>query len=247
MSSGCGKPRMLQNGSVTVQTGGMNRTYVLRVPDGYDNTRPYRLILSYHGANGTGTQIAANPGAYFGLFDLASGSTIFVAPNGLDMLWSNTNGQDVTFTDDIITQVTSGLCVDTTRIELEGFSMGGAMVNTLVCAHPGKFRAAAIHSAGGQPRPTTCQPIAYFASLGQQEGGGQNTQSDFFAMANGCTVETLPRAPTGGHLCSNYQGCSAGHPVRWCPYDAGHTASPRDSGQSTSWMPREVWTFLTQF
>jgi poly(3-hydroxybutyrate) depolymerase len=238
---------MLQNGSNTVQSSGMSRTYVLRIPDDYDDNRPYRLILSYHGANGSGTQIAAGSGGYFGLLALSMGTAIFVAPNGTGGLWSNTDGQDVTFTDDILAQIQADLCVDTTRIQLEGFSMGGAMVNTLICARPGKFRTAAIHSAGGQPRPTSCEPIAYFASLGQQENGGQNTQSDLFAMENGCTVATLPRAPAGGHLCSNYEGCPPATPVRWCPYDGGHTASPTDSGQSMSWMPREVWTFFTQF
>ena len=44
-----------------------------------------------------------------------------------------------------------------------------------------------------------------------------------------------------------YTGCPAADPVRWCSYDGGHTASPTDSGQSSSWMPSEVWPFLSQF
>jgi predicted esterase len=246
-SAGCGKAPTLKSGSTTVMSGAMPRTYVLRIPDNYDNNRAYRLILSYHGANGSGTQIAQGNNGYFGLLALSDGSAIFIAPNGTGGLWSNTNGEDVTFTDDILTQVLADLCVDTTRIQLEGFSMGGAMVNTLACARPGKFRTAVIHSAGGQPRPSTCMPIAYFGSLGLQENGGQNTQTDLFAMANGCTVSTLPDPPAGGHLCSNYMGCMAGYPVRWCPYDGGHTASPSDSGGGGSWMPAEVWAFMTMF
>jgi hypothetical protein len=70
--------------------------------------------------------------------------------------------------------------------------------------------------------------------------------SDFFARTAGCTVETLPGAPGGGHLCSNYKGCSEGHPVRWCPYDGGHTPSPTDAGMRDSWVPAEVWSFLSQ-
>ena len=63
-------------------------------------------------------------------------------------------------------------------------------------------------------------------SLGLQENGGQNTQTDQFARFNGCTITTLPRAPTGGHVCTDYMGCPAGKPVRWCSYDGGHTPSP---------------------
>jgi poly(3-hydroxybutyrate) depolymerase len=248
-SSGCGTPRTLQDGSVTVQSNGMDRTYILSVPDDYDENHPYRLVLSYHGATGNGAQVAADPGAFFGLRDLSEGSTIFIAPYGLEGFWYNEDGQDVTFTDDILEQVEADLCIDIERIALEGFSMGGAMVYTLACARPDVFSAVVVHSGGGLPRPTTCQPIAYLSSLGAEEsaGAGQTSNSDFFALTNGCTVETLPDAPAGSHVCTNYQGCSAGYPVRWCPYDGGHTPAPTDVGQDATWMPQEVWTFLTQF
>jgi hypothetical protein len=96
--------------------------------------------------------------------------------------------------------------------------------------------------------PTQCDSVPYFTSLGQQENDrGQTMTADFFAEANGCNVETLPLAPSGGHLCSNYSGCSDGFPVRWCPYDGGHTPAPTDSGQQNSWMPDEVWAFLSEF
>src|SRR6187431_2431455 len=57
-SAGCGTTRELTNGRRTIQSGGVNREYVLRVPDDYDNTRPYRLILAYHWANGNANQVA---------------------------------------------------------------------------------------------------------------------------------------------------------------------------------------------
>jgi hypothetical protein len=71
--------------------------------------------------------------------------------------------------------------------------------------------------------------------------------SDFFAETNGCTVESLPEAPTGGHACTNYEGCEPGFPTRWCDYDAGHTPSAVDAGQNRSWVPEEVWNFVKQF
>ena len=155
----------------------------------------------------------------------------------------------MTFVDDILKQVKDDLCIDTTRIELEGFSQGGAMVWTLAGARPGVFRAAVVHSGGGLARPASIMPIAFMSSLGKQESSGaaQTSNSDFFAKQNGCTIETLAKTPTGGHVCSDYKGCSAGHPTRWCDYDGGHTPSPNDSGQTTSWMPKEVWAFLSQF
>ena len=67
------------------------------------------------------------------------------------------------------------LCIDTSRIELEGFSQGGAAkVAVLACGRPGVFRAAVGHSRGGLPAPTTCQPIPYLGSLGLHDVSGNS-------------------------------------------------------------------------
>lgn len=243
-SEGCNTQRTSQNGNVSVQSGGAQRNYKLNVPDDYDPSHPYRLILSFHGATGNSGQVAPS---YLGLWELAEGSTIFIAPDAVNGIWNAST--DVTFVDDILKQVQDDLCIDTSRIALEGFSQGGAMAWTLACARPGIFRAVVVHSGGGLARPSSCEPVAFFSSLGQAESGGagQTSNSDFFAAQNGCTVASLPQAPRGGHACTNYASCSVDHPTRWCDYDGGHTPSPTDQGQSASWMPREVWDFLSQF
>jgi hypothetical protein len=240
-SAGCGKARTLQDGSRMVQSGGAQRTYTLRVPADYDKDRPYRLMLGFHGAGGKGTDVAPS---FFGLWDLSQGSTIFAAPDAVGGIWKA--DADTTMVTDLLKQLEGELCIDTSRIELEGFSQGGAMTWTLACALPGKFRLAIVHSGGGLPIPKTCQPIPFLSALGT-DGSGQDMSSDFFAMTNGCTVEALPLAPKGGHACTDYKGCSANHPTRWCDYDAGHTPAPTDSGQSKSWVPQEVWNFVKQF
>jgi hypothetical protein len=240
-SAGCDQMRTLQDGSRMVQSGGMQRTYVLRVPSDYDNTRPYRLMLGFHGANGRGADVAPS---YFGLWDLADGSTIFAAPDAVSGLWNAS--RDTTLVTDLVKQLTDDLCIDTSRIGIEGFSQGGAMVWTLACALPGTFNVAVVHSGGGLPMPQSCEPIPFFSALGT-DGSGQDMSSDYFAMTNGCTVESLPLAPTGGHACTNYEDCNPGFPTRWCDYDAGHTPAPTDAGENQSWVPQEVWSFVSQF
>jgi poly(3-hydroxybutyrate) depolymerase len=242
---GCGKPPTLLNSSYnTLTSGGTSRRYVLRWPPSYDDKHPYRLIIGLHGAGGTGNDIA--PG-FFGLYDLSNESTIFIAPDAASGYWSATT--DLTFVDDILNQVKADLCIDTSRVILEGFSMGGAMVATLACSRPGVFRAAVGNSRGGLTAPTACQPIPYLGLLGLSDiaGTSQANQTDPFATWNGCTITTLPTAPIGGHVCTNYTGCPAADPVIWCSFDGGHTPSPTDAGQSTSWMPAEVWSFVSQF
>lgn len=216
----------------------------MRWPTNYDNTHPYRLILGFHGAGGSDTDIGPS---YFGLFALSNNTTIFVAPSASGGIWNATT--DLTFVDEILKAVEADLCIDTSHVELEGFSQGGAMVAVLACQRPGVFSAAVGHSRGGLTAPTTCQPIPYWGSLGLSDisGNSQATQTDAFAKWNGCTVTTLPLAPTGGHICTTYTGCPAADPVVWCSYDGGHTPSPTDAGQSTSWVPAQVWAFLSQF
>ncbi|HVT06240.1 MAG TPA: poly(3-hydroxybutyrate) depolymerase, partial [Polyangia bacterium] len=249
-SAGCGKTPTLKNSPTsaanqnTLTISGTSRQFLIRWPSNYDNTKPYRLILDFHGAGGKDTDLAPS---YFGLFDLSGNTTIFIAPSANGGIWDATT--DLMFVDEILKTVEADLCIDTSRVELEGFSQGGAMIATLACGRPGVFRAAVGHSRGGLAAPSTCQPIPYLGSLGLHDvsGNSQATQTDAFAKWDGCTIDTLPTAQTGSHVCTPYKGCPAADPVIWCSFDGPHTASPTDSGKSASWMPAEVWPFLSQF
>src|SRR5207253_11410410 len=65
----------------------------------------------------------------------------------------------------------------------------------------------------------------------------------------------------GGHICTNYTGCSAGHPIRWCVDLSGHGPATIDgtsdlfhsfakapSTCSTAcpctWTIDDIWTWL---
>jgi poly(3-hydroxybutyrate) depolymerase len=247
-SPGCGKtPALKKSGSSnftpnTLSVAGTSRQFVIRWPDNYDNTHAYRLHLTLHGYGGSYSETAGN---YFGLWSLSNNTTIFIALSAISTDWRT--GDNLAYVDAVLKAVEEDLCIDKSRVTLEGFSQGAAMSWTLACSRPGVFRAAVGHSGGGVTNPTKCDPVPYMGSGGLQESVTQTTQTDQFAKWNGCTVETFAKAPTGGHACYDYKGCPAGFPVRWCNYDGPHTPSPTDSGKSSSWMPSEVWPFLTQF
>jgi len=220
-SAGCGKTPTLKNSPSnttftqnTLTINGKARQFIMRWPDDYKNDHPYRLIFGLHGATGKGADVAgptSKEGPYFGLWDLSKGSTIFIAPSADGGLWDATN--DTAFVSAILKAVEDDLCIDTSRIMLEGFSQGAAMSWTLACGLDGVFRAAVGHSGGGVANPSKCQPIAYFGSGGKKESVTQTTQSDQFAKWDACTIETFAAAPTGAHACNDYKNCSAGHPV----------------------------------
>jgi poly(3-hydroxybutyrate) depolymerase len=257
-SAGCGKTRTLQNGNQTLQSGGLTRSYVLRAPDNYDSSHPYRLVVAYHAYGQTAQQVADGSSTldtpFYGLWNLSNASTIFVAPQGLNNGWANSGGQDVTFTDAVLAQLENELCIDTTRIFANGFSFGGSMSYALACARPNVLRGVAAYSAA---QLSGCDggatPVAYYASHGVVDStiaiSMGRTLRDHFVSVNGCTPQTPPEPAvgSGSHLCTTYQGCSAGHPVTWCAFDAGHTYIPRDSGQSSSWNPAQAWSFISQF
>jgi poly(3-hydroxybutyrate) depolymerase len=76
----------LTSGTHTIQSGGKNRSFILRIPDGYDRNRPHRLVFGFHWLGGTSTDVATGrtvetgTWAYYGLQRLANNSAIFVAP-----------------------------------------------------------------------------------------------------------------------------------------------------------------------
>lgn len=262
-TAGCGKAPTLTSGSHSIQSGGLSRGYILSIPDNYDNNRPYRLIFGLHWLNGTANDVATGGAdgavwAFYGQKQLSNNSTIFVAPQGIDNGWANTNGRDVTLVDDLIRLVEGDLCVDTSRVFAMGWSYGGAMSYALACARPTVFRAVVVYSGANL---SGCnggtQPVAYFGIHGIHDSvlniSNGRSLRDTFVRNNGCTAQS-PREPTQGsltHITTAYAGCRAGFPVQWAAFDGDHTPSPVDGSTATSgsrtWTSAEVNTFLAQF
>lgn len=134
-SPGCGLGP-IESGTKTVDINGQTREYILKVPDNYDPNIPHRFIIGYHWLGGSMHNVA--DAGYYGLEPLAQGSAIFVAPQGLDAGWANTNGADIAFTDAIVDSVLNGLCIDEAQIFATGFSYGGAMSYSVACSRPGQ-------------------------------------------------------------------------------------------------------------
>jgi poly(3-hydroxybutyrate) depolymerase len=274
-SAGCGQARTLQDGTQTIVSGGMNRTYYLETPDAYDNTRPHRVVFMFHWNYGSINAIVNPPDAdqnterpFYGMGDLTDDQTIFVVPQGLvgptgGAGWDNPNGRDVNFTDDMLAAISSDLCIDTSRVFTTGFSYGAGMSVALACVRPDTFRAAAVYAPAfisGVNAAQCTAPIPFFEVHGVDDPiiNYQTglTILNTFAGVNGCTAMTPPAPPADGHSCVSFEGCSV--PTRFCNFGAaagnpfntslrGHYPTSKDAGQTTSWVPAEAWSFITQF
>jgi len=265
-TAGCGQAPTLASGTHTIQSSGQNRSYILRVPAGYDNNHPYRLVFGFHWVGGTMNDVDSGGTdgynwSYYGLrrlADSAGNGTIFVAPQGINNGWANSNGQDVTFVDDMVRQIESGLCVDTTQLFSSGFSYGGAMTYALACARPTVFRAVAVYSGANLSGCSGgTQPVAYMGLHGLRDNvlpiASGRALRDTFVRNNGCTPQNPPEPAYGSltHVITAYSGCKAGYPVVWAAFDgAGHDPGPIDGSTGDgwhTWTSGEVWKFFTQF
>jgi poly(3-hydroxybutyrate) depolymerase len=255
-SAGCGKTRTLMDGDHTIQFNNASRKYILRVPTGYDNMHPYRLVFAFAESGSSASSVAMRN--YFTMATLDGKNTIFVAPDAANGAgsWSKS---DVELTDDILAQVEGDLCIDKTRIFATGFSFGGAMSLAIACTRADVFRGVAFFSGAdltGSCTGTLTKPIAYYASQASQDSTGDpmptsgRVKQAEFAAVNGCMPEAnATKFPAAGqpHTCTNYKGCSAGHPTEYCVFDGPHGWEPKDPGQQMSWDAPEAWKFITQF
>lgn len=267
LSAGCGKISTLTSGKRSIQSGGQNRSFIMRIPDNYDKNRPYRLIFAYHWNGGTAEDVDGGGSSgytwsYYGLREQANNSTIFVAPQGNGNGWGNGNNSDVIFTDDMLKLIKDDLCVDTTRIFSMGFSYGGGMTKALGCQRPKVFRAIAVYSGAdflsGGCDNTSTSSIAYIGFHSVSDGtcaysSGEDIRNRF-VRNNGCTPMTPPRPVGLTHTITTYQGCKDGYPVVWCAFDGGgHTPAPVDGsgngsgGGDKTWTKLEAWKFFSQF
>lgn len=290
-SAGCGRTSTVTFGPVPGESGQSigtgqggyvtigNRGFAMRLPDNYDSNHPYWLIFGFHwnGGNSKEVDTGGSNGyvmAHFGLQKLSNNGAIFVAPDGLNAGWANSGGQDLKFVDDMVKLIEDNYCVDTTHLFANGFSYGGGMSYEIACARANVFRGVAIYEGA---QLSGCDggndPIALWQMVGLEDNicplGLATPIRDRFVRNNGCTPQDPPQPPAappylspGGHVCTDYAGCSSGHPLRWCVHQSGHgnaivdgtgdlynsCATPPNSCSSTcpcTWVPDDVWKFFT--
>jgi len=257
-SAGCDKAPTVNSGTLSLQSGGQTRKYILKVPTSYDRTQAYRLVFTF-AESGSSAQSVADRN-YFRMATYDAKNTIFAAPDAANGAGSWANS-DIAFTDAILAQLESGLCIDKTRIFATGFSYGGGMSMALACTRADVFRAVAFFSGADLTSscPTTLtKPIAYYASQASDDANGMDITNPMtgekkqaqFAEVNGCTAEPSSTTfPVSGkaHTCTIYKNCSSGHPTEYCVFNGAHGWEPVDPGQTTSWDPPEAWKFIAQF
>jgi polyhydroxybutyrate depolymerase len=235
MLCGCG-----QGGDVhKVTVGGMEREYLLDLPDKSD--RPAPLIVAFHGGYGSARGFARRTG----LADAATDAGFAaVFPEGYRRSWNagdccgpaqRRGVDDVAFVRAILDDLDSA-DVDTRLVYASGFSTGGKMAYRLGCDLSGRVAALAVVSAAISIPPDTCRPhrpIPVLHIHGTEDpfapyGGGDSTQPRtppqrsvhatvaVWTHVNRCSGEPQPVLHRGHATCSRRRSCRGGVEVEVC-------------------------------
>jgi poly(3-hydroxybutyrate) depolymerase len=251
-SAGCGKAATDSLGQFafnkTIMVGGVARTYHLRLPAGYDASKPYRTIFSFHGCG-------SHRDSLINIQTATGFDAIIIAPEQIsgNCFDDQSNmSKDMFVFDALVQWAEDNLCVDKARIFSIGFSSGSWMTNILGCQRANVLRAKANVSGGftGAINPAQdCKGSVAGIFLHDKDdtqnsiAGGMHAR-DILLMENGCAMTSKPYTTVPANaagLCVQYDGCKPGFPVVWC-----QTAGINHDPQQTR-SPNLFWQFLSQF
>jgi polyhydroxybutyrate depolymerase len=147
-----------------ISSGGLERTFLIHLAPSYGQ-QPQPVVISYHGYNAT-----AQTMVYVTDFDSLADDEGFITvyPQGYESAptWNAGDGaagptgneDDVQFTSDMLTYLEKNYCVDSQRIYLVGYSLGGGMAYRLACNLSDRITAIATVSGAYYSLPESCRP-----------------------------------------------------------------------------------------
>ena len=246
--------------TVSVQSGGHQRTYLLYVPPGDASNHLLPLVLVFHGADDT----AAHTTGETDLLRTAERShdMIVVFAQGYEDTWNEGAGHtpaeqahinDVAFAATILRRVEGNYAVDPRRVVATGFSNGallteylGCMLSpelTLIVPVEGQLPVS-VSSNCHPPDPlsvyeihaTADSTIPYNGGPFGGVGGGTTVLSAPHSAARWAALDHCSAQPqksaTGGVTLSAYRGCAGKATVTLASIDGGQHAWPPDFGQT---------------
>ena len=209
----------------TIVHDGLNREYVLYIPNSYDGTSSVPLMLNFHGFGGNASDYMQEAD----MRSLAEANTfILIYPQGscLDGLshWNacpigednKSDADDFGFVEAMITEISSQYNVDMERIYAAGYSNGGMMAYGL--ANYKSDLVAAVASVSGvmlECTGSTSHPMAVVHLHGTSDGvlpyngssdwsSVQSTLDYWINFNNTITTPTVSNDNSGGMLIEHY-------------------------------------------
>jgi polyhydroxybutyrate depolymerase len=250
--------------TMILQVNGVERNYLLHIPNTYTGQTRVPLVLDFHALTGSGPwQRATSPW----VDRLDAEGVVMAFPSGLagpsGTGWNAggccvANVDDVAFSRRVVDHVQSSACIDPKRIYAVGFSMGGGMDYYLACRAADLFAGIAPFSFDlfkeSLPTCTPPRPITVISFRGTDDklipyAGGPSAvvqgmpvtflgaQGTFqkWAEINQCAGTASSEDSDG---CSSYAGCKDGVETILCTKQGGG----QDPGNAA--MTALAWSVL---
>jgi polyhydroxybutyrate depolymerase len=148
--------------ALALESGGMERCYLLYVPPSLDRSQPAPLVVNIHGfASNPRIQVATT--RWNDIADREGLAVVYPQGTSFPLRWNtnpatNSPVDDVQFFDDLMAELDRVLTIDRRRVYLTGFSNGGGMTNRLICGPETWVTAAATVSGFYVDLGETCRP-----------------------------------------------------------------------------------------
>ncbi|MDF3064969.1 MAG: putative secreted esterase [Polyangiaceae bacterium] len=244
------RPHASGNSTITLQSGGTNRTYLLHVPPGYDGSKPLPLVLDVHGY----TSFASEQMMRSKWDKMADKEGfVLIEPEGVNKSWNagsccgGNNQDDVKYFRDVVAKATADLCIDKKRVYVSGHSNGGAMTHRLACEAADIFAAAAPVCGWvtvNNCAPSRPIPVLSIRSLndGTVKIEGADADVNEWLSNNECAKDQV----TTSGVCKTYKSCEAGTQVMDCRPRGGHDFYYGNNPDNYL-VPDNAWPFFKQF
>lgn len=251
------------DGLQTLDVDGVEREYLLTVPDSDSSSEPVPLLFNFHQLQGTAEQQLADSG----LEDVARGEGfILVTPQAVGGVWSVTGfpltsgADDLGFVNAMIDELSTTYAIDPNRIYATGMSQGGFLSFDLACNFSETFAAIAPVSGVMTPAMTdTCAPVRHVPVL-QTHGtadaliayDGSQTAIQWWVDFNGASptpeIVQLPDPfPDNATSVDRLVYAGSDVDVVHLRVNGGGHVWPGADGDSEIDMAAEIWGFLSQY
>jgi polyhydroxybutyrate depolymerase len=206
--------------------GGLDRSFIVHVPPGYDPTAPTPVVFNFHGYSSNAAQEV-----FFSNMNPTADARGFVVvyPDGYHNSWNAgaccgdaaAEGiDDVAFVRALVDEVDRLFCIDRARLFAAGMSNGGYLSYRLACEAADLF--AGFAPVAGGIGITGCAPsrpvplIAYHGTVDSMVPFTFGEESFHqYARLAGCTGDPV-RTAHGTSYCDAYETCDDGVRVGFC-------------------------------
>lgn len=249
LSPGCGKAPVTM-APTSVEVNGVQRDFLLTIPNGYKAHDPAPLIVAFHGRTNSNEQVRS----YMRL-DRNATDSIIVYPAALkkdngSYSWADPGNKpsdirDIAFFDAIVERLADSYCIDMDRISTVGHSLGAWMANSVACVRGDVVMASA--TVGGDSVMTTCAgPAAAMIAHNPKDNlapfSGAEKTRDLRMKTNSCSAHTLDTGPKSLN-CIRYDTCAGGNDILWCP----HTIDSENGSFYPHVWPKETADVIVDF